>query len=111
MELEHLRSLARLSLAEGAFVIPSDTPEPLGEDAQLLDMDVHRAGRKELGIADEAATAHRAALRRVLRCWCAARPHIGYVQGINCIAAALLVMCRQLLEVIRLVPQLACPAS
>ena len=34
-----------------------------------------------------------AALRRVLNCWCAARPHIGYVQGINCIAAALLVMC------------------
>ena len=88
-----LRSLARRALAERTFVRPSDAPAPLGEDAQLLEMDLHRAGRQELGISDEAAPSHRAALRRVLNCWCAARPHIGYVQGINCIAAALLVMC------------------
>ena len=88
-----LRSLARRALAERTFVRPSDAPAPLGEDAQLLEMDLHRAGRQELGISDEAAPSHRAALWRVLNCWCAARPHIGYVQGINCIAAALLVMC------------------
>ena len=55
-------------------------------------MDLHRAGRQELGIADEDAEAHRAALRRVLCTWCGARPQIGYVQGLNCIAAALLVL-------------------
>ena len=93
-----LHSLARRALAVRTFVRPSDAPAPLGEDAQLLEMDLHRAGRQELGVSDEAAPEHRAALRRVLRCWCAARPHIGYVQGINCIAAALLVMCRQLLK-------------
>ena len=95
-----LRSLARRALAERTFVRPLDAPAPMGEDAQLLEMDLHRAGRQELGVSDEAAPVHRAALRRVLRCWCAARPHIGYVQGINCIAAALLVMCRQLLKAV-----------
>ena len=88
-----LRSLARRALGERTFVRPSDALAPLGEDAQLLEMDLHRAGRHELGISDEAAPSHRSSLRRVLNCWCAARPHIGYVQGINCIAAALLVMC------------------
>ena len=108
-----LHSLARRALAVRTFVRPSDAPAPLGEDAQLLEMDLHRAGRQELGVSDEAAPEHRAALRRVLRCWCAARPHIGYVQGINCIAAALLVMCRQLLKALassRTLQALGCAA-
>ena len=63
------------------------------EDARLLELDLHRAGREGLGISDEDAPAHREALRRVLQCWCTLRPEIGYVQGLNCIAAALLVLC------------------
>ena len=49
-------------LAERTFVRPSEAPAPLGEDAQLLEMDLHRAGRQELGISDEAAPSHRAEL-------------------------------------------------
>ena len=59
----------------------------------MIELDLHRAGRQELGVSDEDAEAHRAALRRVLQSWCALRPEMGYIQGLNCIAAALLVMC------------------
>eukprot|EP00966_Prymnesium_polylepis_P279424 6455502-Prymnesium_polylepis.1 len=56
-------------------------------------MDLHRAGRQELGVADEDADAHREALRRLLERWCVLRPELGYIQGLNCIGAALLVLC------------------
>ena len=86
-----LLELAQRALSQN-MVLPSAHVEPTGEDARLIEMDLHRAGRQELGVADEDAEAHRAALRRVLCTWCAVRPQIGYVQGLNCIAAALLVL-------------------
>ena len=87
-----LRALAR----EAAAPTPSDGSRgtvSAQDDAEMIEKDLHRAGRQELGVADEDAEAHRAALRRVLQSWCSLRPEIGYVQGLNCIAAALLVLC------------------
>ena len=62
-------------------------------EAEAIDADLHRAGRQELGISDEDANAHRQSLRQVLRAWCVLRPTIGYVQAMNQIAAAALVLC------------------
>ncbi|KAL1519242.1 hypothetical protein AB1Y20_003501 [Prymnesium parvum] len=62
------------------------------EDAESIELDLHRAGREELGVSAESAASHRQSLRRVLHGWCEAHPHVGYVQGLNCIAAAALVL-------------------
>ena len=89
--IDKLCALAR----EAPVPMPSDGSGSVSpqDDAEMIEKDLHRAGRQELGIADEDAEAHREALRRVLQSWCTLRPEVGYVQGLNCIAAALLVIC------------------
>lgn len=62
-------------------------------DEEQIELDLHRACREALGIGDADAAAHRAALRRLLRGWCAHCPALGYVQGQAVIAAAALVAC------------------
>ena len=66
---------------------------PSETDREMIDKDVHRAGREALGVADEDAKSHREALRRVLHAWCVLRPEVGYCQAMNAVAAALLVVC------------------
>ena len=63
------------------------------EDTEAINKDVHRSGRRELGVADQEAEAHRTAVRQILHGWCAFKPAIGYVQGLNIIAAAVLLHC------------------
>ena len=55
-----------------------------------MEADLHRAGRSELGVADDAAEAHFSSLRNVLRA-CARSTLWRYTQGMNIIAAAALV--------------------
>ena len=82
---------AREALPALNYAALSSQP-PSEADAEIIGKDVHRAGRQELGIANEDARPHREALRRVLHAWCALRPEIGYCQAMNQIAAALLVV-------------------
>ena len=44
---------------------------PSAESAEQIDKDIGRAGRIELGVADNDATEFGASLRRLLRAWCA----------------------------------------
>jgi hypothetical protein len=64
---------------------------PLPTDADQIEKDLHRAGRLELGVADDDLEAHLTALRRVLRAWCHASNGQGYSQAMSRIAASLLV--------------------
>jgi hypothetical protein len=64
------------------------------EEADQIERDLHRSGRAELG-ADDTLELHCARLRSVLRAWCVLRPDIGYCQGLNFVAAAMLCACEQ----------------
>ena len=62
-----------------------------GDDLDVIEADLQRAGRIELGVSDADAAAVSAALRRVLHAWCRTAPEVGYSQGMHFVAAALLV--------------------
>ena len=86
--------MTSIDVDESALVAALATSgSPTLEAVEQIDKDLHRAGRKELGVADEDATAHRTALRRLLFAWCIlSEPHgWHYCQAMSLIGAGLLV--------------------
>ena len=75
------------------IALPVGASAPPAADVEAIEKDLLRAGRKELGVSDADAEAHRAALRRCLLAWCVLRPDVGYVQSMAAIMATLLVGC------------------
>jgi len=67
-------------------------------DKHQIQMDLHRSQVPGLAIEDAERAAHLEALERILHAWCALRPELGYVQGMNFTAAVMLAVCNNVAE-------------